>query len=61
MQSKFNIVETHFNFIIVNTLTIKKILLFEFIQIIAKKEQLVDFLIKHNMLINNHGQSLREI
>jgi len=59
--TKFNIVETHFNFIIVNTLTIKKMLLFEFIQLIAKEEQSVDFLIQHNVLINNHGQSLHEI
>jgi len=45
---KFNIVEIHFNFIIVNTLTVKKMLLFEFIQLIAKEEQLVDFLIQYN-------------
>jgi len=58
---KFNIVEIHFNFIIVNTLTVKKMLLFEFIQLIAKEEKVVDFLIQYNVLIDNHGQSLREI
>jgi len=35
-------------------------LLFEFIQLIAK-EELVDFLIQYNVLINNHNQSLHKI